>query len=1021
MAKPKITTYTVTGSGAIINTGEAIAANYIELNGSSGNTFVLQADTLKSAITLKGNNTIYVEGNLADYQFSQKAKTVTMIDGDHTYSFTLSTMTSSRVVTTTMVFLDGQITMSNANKTNKVSLRGLDDDGAALNQELTKTPTVVKINADSANTTAATFFSDETKAADAAEAAAILDVQNTAYANAVVQIYQAAHKEAEKAQEQAIEADNNYQAAAAAVIDNQTASVAEALAEISLAAAARYEVAAAQEKEAAVELTAAAAATTSIVDNAVAALANLLADAAVFESGAYVDAATADELAAEQVILDVAEQTGYEEDFALDAVVMDYAYDATVAAEEDALAAEADYDVAEAAVTDISSAQVAVAFAHISDEAADRNVAAATAEQWAAQELTASAALTGNVVDIKAAAIATYVANENAAAAAAIKVDTLQQIIDADQLLLDVTEQTGYEEEFALAGEIMKGAYAETVRAQEDALAAEADYDVAEAAVTCIPSANVAVALAHIADEAADRYLNAAIQEQVVAQALTDAAEATGIDVFIEAAAIATHVADQAVEAAEAIKVDTVQQIVDADQILVDVTIQEGYEADFAVDVELNKYAFDAAEKAQDEAKTAEANYDVGEAAVTDISSAEIAVALAHIADESADNFVAAAAQEQAAAALLTASAALTGNAEYIKGAAVATYAANLNVEAAAAIKVDALQQIIDADQLLLDVTEQTGYEENFALAGEIMKGAYAETVRAQEDALAAEADYDVGEAGVIDIQTANVAVALAHIADEAADRYLAAAIQEQVVAQALTDAAEATGIDVFIEAAAIATHVADQAVAAAEAIKVDTLQQIIDADEILIDATALTAAEQVEYFAELTAAHALTAYDHAEDETHEVLMVAEELNLNYEYYQPAVNDTVSAAQAKVLADYALEAANVWVAHATEETAAAAALKLATDATDDPTDDAAADAAVADALADTAEAAANLVVATANEAQAVADVALYPAPPVPVVTYTLTVNPDTFVGTGGNDLFNGGTTGTLSAFDNLTG
>ena len=61
MAKPKITTYTVTGSGAIINTGEAVAANYIQLNGSNNTTFVLQADTLKSAITLKGNNTIYVE------------------------------------------------------------------------------------------------------------------------------------------------------------------------------------------------------------------------------------------------------------------------------------------------------------------------------------------------------------------------------------------------------------------------------------------------------------------------------------------------------------------------------------------------------------------------------------------------------------------------------------------------------------------------------------------------------------------------------------------------------------------------------------------------------------------------------------------------------------------------------------------------------------------------------------------------------------------------------------------------
>jgi S-layer protein len=240
-------------------------------------------------------DTIYIEGNFADYQFKQNAKTITLDNGIARVALTLSSMTNKVQVTTTLVFLDGSVTLTNGKASTRVSINGFDDNDNARSQVLTNRYADVKINANDSNTTAATYFSTT-------EAAALVDQQNQAYTAAVLEIYRAAHAETQVARAAAIVAGNDYDTAAAAVIDAQSASVAEALAVISIEASARYEAAAAKELLVATELTRAAALTTSTVDNALAVLATDEANAAVIDSALATEYAILDEAAAEAVV-----------------------------------------------------------------------------------------------------------------------------------------------------------------------------------------------------------------------------------------------------------------------------------------------------------------------------------------------------------------------------------------------------------------------------------------------------------------------------------------------------------------------------------------------------------------------------------------------------------------------------------------------------------------------------------------------------------------------------------------------
>ena len=153
-------TKTVNTTGVTYDSGTNIAQNWIEISPAGANIFAIEDNTLSSSLKVLGSgDTIYIEGNFADYQYKQNGKTITMDNGIARTAITLSSMTTKVQVTTTLVFLDGSITLTNNKGGVKVSMNGLDDNDNARSQLLTTKYAVVKINANDTNTAAATYFS----------------------------------------------------------------------------------------------------------------------------------------------------------------------------------------------------------------------------------------------------------------------------------------------------------------------------------------------------------------------------------------------------------------------------------------------------------------------------------------------------------------------------------------------------------------------------------------------------------------------------------------------------------------------------------------------------------------------------------------------------------------------------------------------------------------------------------------------------------------------------------------------
>ena len=294
-------TKTVNTSGVTYDSTTNVAQNWIEVAPAGANIFAIQDNTLSASIKVLGTgDTIYIEGNFADYQFKQNAKTITLDNGIARVAVTLSSMTNKVQVTTTLVFLDGSVTLTNGRASTRVSINGFDDNDNARSQVLSSTYKAVIINANDSNTAAATYFSTT-------EAAALVDQQNQVLFAAALEIFKAAHAETQVARAAAIEADNQYDLLAAAVIDAQSASVAEAQAGISIEASLRFEAAAANELLVAAELTRLAGLTTSTADNEIAVVATNQANAAVDESALATEYAIENEIAAEAVVAGYAE------------------------------------------------------------------------------------------------------------------------------------------------------------------------------------------------------------------------------------------------------------------------------------------------------------------------------------------------------------------------------------------------------------------------------------------------------------------------------------------------------------------------------------------------------------------------------------------------------------------------------------------------------------------------------------------------------------------------------------------
>jgi S-layer protein len=151
-------TKTVNTTGVTYDSGTFLSQNWIEQSPAGINTFAIEDNTLSSAIKVLGSDdVIYIEGNFADYQFKQNGKTVTLNNGTQKSSITMNSMTNKVQVTTTLIFLDGSVTLSNKKGSTKVSITGLDDNSAIKSQLLTTKLADVKINATD-NDTAADYF-----------------------------------------------------------------------------------------------------------------------------------------------------------------------------------------------------------------------------------------------------------------------------------------------------------------------------------------------------------------------------------------------------------------------------------------------------------------------------------------------------------------------------------------------------------------------------------------------------------------------------------------------------------------------------------------------------------------------------------------------------------------------------------------------------------------------------------------------------------------------------------------------
>lgn len=141
-------TKTVKTTGVTYDSGTFLSQNWIEQSPAGINTFAIEDNTLSSAIKVLGSDdVIYIEGNFADYQFKQNGKTITLNNGTQKSSIIMNSMTNKVQVTTTLIFLDGSVTLSNKKGSTKVSMTGLDDNGAIKSQLLTTKLADVKINA----------------------------------------------------------------------------------------------------------------------------------------------------------------------------------------------------------------------------------------------------------------------------------------------------------------------------------------------------------------------------------------------------------------------------------------------------------------------------------------------------------------------------------------------------------------------------------------------------------------------------------------------------------------------------------------------------------------------------------------------------------------------------------------------------------------------------------------------------------------------------------------------------------
>ena len=139
--------------------------NFIEVAGAGNNIFAFQDLTVKANLTLTGQSgdTTYIEATLGDFNVRQNGKNIYFESGNAVLKIGLSALSNNKTtgtVITTLIFLDGSVTISNKAGSKRVSINGLDDNGAASSQLIptSKTAAAITVNPDGSNITALDYF-----------------------------------------------------------------------------------------------------------------------------------------------------------------------------------------------------------------------------------------------------------------------------------------------------------------------------------------------------------------------------------------------------------------------------------------------------------------------------------------------------------------------------------------------------------------------------------------------------------------------------------------------------------------------------------------------------------------------------------------------------------------------------------------------------------------------------------------------------------------------------------------------
>ena len=147
------------------DSGNNLSWNFIEQTGAGDNTFAFQDVTLDANVTtIHGSgDKIFMENNFnPDIKIKQVGKFVYITEGLSTLKIELQSLSANKTtgaVSLELVYLNGDVTISNKPGSKTLKLWGVDDNGKAVSQTLTGTAKAIKANINPiANQEALDFF-----------------------------------------------------------------------------------------------------------------------------------------------------------------------------------------------------------------------------------------------------------------------------------------------------------------------------------------------------------------------------------------------------------------------------------------------------------------------------------------------------------------------------------------------------------------------------------------------------------------------------------------------------------------------------------------------------------------------------------------------------------------------------------------------------------------------------------------------------------------------------------------------